>query len=662
MPLQSSISKMGREVEAINISKAATTTNLFYLFFHGGKAAVIPFLTLFFRLIGLSALEAGGLIAAKTITGLIWAPLWARCATAYSRHRLVLTFSLFMMMVTYLSFPALYTQLAKPEHCWKVSDNGTVSMTPPMEQVGSAVTPAPSFAPPTTTPPTTAAEQTHSTSPPTAAPPELQTQTPAPTEKNEEPDDQESSETPPLETEVEETATIPSAAGVTPGEEIKSVPPSSSSEEFSEDFLDQTRALLKRMNLTPEDLVNMHDLGLTPEQLKGLSEILQKEEGGSSLPQMRKRSVSARREVHHLVKRAWTVEDVKEKLRSIQSTLQKDRVLLFLVLLAILVGGEIFASPVEKVADDSWFDFLNRIDDLERYGQQRFWGSIAFVLIPIVVTVAVDHTPCFLPYHIHHYLIHFYIFAVLLAAALIVSCWYPVPPPANGKYNSKICKGLRIICCDGRGFLFTLTLLITGMVYAASHNFLFWRIQNLGGSETTMGLCVAIGSFAEIPMLLFSGKFVKKLGNCWAVSLSLMILTLRVLYYAYVPNAWAILPVELAHGITHTALWFAILSYDDFNIGAAIDRSLRSILSSFYFGFGFSVGSIVAGYVFDTYGDSALFLGCSVVTGGWCILFSVVQKCLPKKEKVRYIKLLRSDSDNSEDEDDDWLEMALKDH
>ena len=347
-----------------------------------------------------------------------------------------------------------------------------------------------------------------------------------------------------------------------------------------------------------------------------------------------------------------------------QTTLQSDRVLLFLVLLVIVVGGEVFSAPVEKVADDSWFEFLNRIDDLERYGQQRFWGSLAFVIIPIIVTVTVDNTPCFLPYHVHHQLLHFYIFVVFVAAALFVSCWFPTPPPTtNGKYGSKVFKSLKIICCDGRGFLFGFTLLLTGAVYAAYHNFLFWRIQDLGGSETVMGLCVSIGAFAEIPMLILSTRFVKSVGNSWAVSISLLVLALRVLYYAYIPAPYAILPMELTHGITHTALWFAILTYEDFNVGSSLDRSLRSVLSSFYFGFGFAGGSIASGYIFDTYGATNLFVGCSIITGGWCLLFSFIQKCIPRKEKVRYIKLLRSDSDQSDDdEDDDWLEMALKDN
>ena len=354
---------------------------------------------------------------------------------------------------------------------------------------------------------------------------------------------------------------------------------------------------------------------------------------------------------------------VSDSLESIKSSLREDKLLLFLVILAVIVGGEIFSSPVEKVADDSWFDFLNRIDDLERYGQQRFWGSVAFVLVPITVTVAVNNTPCFLPYNIHHFLLHFYVFTICMCGALMVSCCYPVPPPTTGHSSSKICKSLSLAFCDCRGFFFSVTLLLTGMVYASYHNFLFWRIQDLGGSELVMGFCVSLSAFGEIPMLIFSNLLVKRLGHSWMVSLCLLILAVRLLGYAFIPVAWAVAPVELTHGFTHTALWFAVLSHEDFNSAGSLDRSLRTVLSSLYFGIGFAVGSIFSGFIYYVYGSNELFWGLSAVIGIWMILFSLVQRCLPKKEKIRYIKLLRnSDSDNSDEDDDDWLEMALKEH
>ncbi|GFO23406.1 major facilitator superfamily domain-containing protein 6-like protein b [Plakobranchus ocellatus] len=623
---------MAQGMETVNISKAATTTNLFYLFFHGGKAAIVPFLTLFFRLVGLSPLEAGLIIAAKTLTGLIWAPLWARCATAYSRHRFILMFSLFMMMLTYLSMPALYTQVWKPEHCQSRTRShndsavGVNGLDPWVEHLLHSDGSSP--APTTSTPEAT---HTGSTKPPViSAFPENITQE-------------------------NHTAASMNSSQPTP----------SNSSTKKEELYDLLGQVLKNVdlhspNLTAEmlyqELEEKAPGNFTMEEAESMFQTIHKHE-------IQKRSVSddeakPRNQFNAELKKFGN--RVSENLESFHSNLQKDKLLLFLVILAVIVGGEIFSSPVEKVADDSWFDFLNRIDDLERYGQQRFWGSVAFVLVPIAVTVAVVNTPCFLPYNIHHFLLHFYVFTVCMCGALVVACCYPVPPPSSSRSPSKICKSLRLALCDCRGFFLSVTLLLTGMVYASYHNFLFWRIEDLGGSELVMGFCASLTAFGEIPMLIFSNLLVKRFGHSWMVSLCLLILALRLLYYAFIPFAWAIAPVELTHGVTHTALWFAVLSHDDFNSAGSLDRSLRTVLSSLYFGLGFSAGSVISGFIYYVYGSAQLFWGCSALIGGWLILFSLVQLCLPKKEKIRYIKLLRSDSDNSDEDDDDWLEMALK--
>ncbi|RUS79839.1 hypothetical protein EGW08_012403, partial [Elysia chlorotica] len=579
----------------VNISKAATTTNLFYLFFHGGKAAIVPFLTLFFRLVGLNPLEAGLIIAAKTLTGLIWAPLWARCASAYSRHRFVLMFSLFMMMLTYLSLPVLYTQVSRLEDCQpnnllrNDSGVGVDGIEPWMNKLLHPENKDKVIG------------QSETTTPASAKP---------------------SGKT-----------TIP-----LPG----NIPTGNFSSSENSTLLNET-SMIQNFTLfspsTPPEVTTTEDGDLSVD----MDEEEPKNQFNAEIRKFGNK--------------------VSESLESIKSSLREDKLLLFLVILAVIVGGEIFCSPVEKVADDSWFDFLNRIDDLERYGQQRFWGSVAFVLVPITVTVAVNNTPCFLPYNIHHFLLHFYVFVVCMCGALMVACCYPVPPPSTGHSSSKICKSLTLAFCDCRGFFFSVTLLLTGMVYASYHNFLFWRIQDLGGSELIMGFCVSLSAFGEIPMLIFSNLLVKRLGHSWMVSLCLLILAVRLLGYAFIPMAWAIAPVELTHGFTHTALWFAVLSHEDFNSAGSLDRSLRTVLSSLYFGIGFASGSIFSGFIYYVYGSTQLFWGLSAVIGIWMILFSLVQRCLPKKEKIRYIKLLRnSDSDNSDEDDDDWLEMALKEH
>uniref|UniRef100_A0A2C9LW78 Major facilitator superfamily associated domain-containing protein n=1 Tax=Biomphalaria glabrata TaxID=6526 RepID=A0A2C9LW78_BIOGL len=644
---------MAHGLETINISKASTLTNLFYLFFHGGKAAIMPFLTLFFRLIGLNAFEVGIIIAAKTVTGLIWAPLWSRCATAYNRHRSVIMFSLFMLVATYLSLPALYTQISKPEHCLpqRVTDNASLKQpeyTTDLQSIAS-----------------TQKTDVLMTTSATTKSPVLENVT-----------------TLIIDSTSTGSSVFFNTTGVfnltnsseaemdkSPRAVTELILASTTANDLSV-FLKRYPSILSHLNLTAEDFKEfnfsytdlLEFLNIRANYSSDLSED-ELQELGQETPS-EATSDETIEAIHKRLKRNdWTdLELLKEKFHTIRSSLQTDKLLLFLVILAIVVVGEIFASPVEKLADDSWFDFLNRIDDLERYGQQRFWGSIAFVFVPVIVTVAVDYSPCFLFDQVHHFLIHFFIFAVLMFSAWLVACCYPSPPPANGRNSSKLCKGLNLVCCDGRGFLFSFTLLFTGLVYASYHNFLFWRIQDLGGRETVMGLCVSIAAFAEIPMLILSSHLVKRLGPIWLVSLSLLVLSLRVLFYAFNTEPWAFLPAELSHGLTHTSMWFAILSYEDFNLGLSIDRSLRTILSSFYFGIGFSSGSLISGFIFHSYGSSFLFWSSSALIGGWCILFTLIQKCLPKKQNVKYIKLLKSESDNSDDEEEDWLEMALKDH
>ncbi|KAH9513114.1 hypothetical protein Btru_035890 [Bulinus truncatus] len=618
---------MARGVETINIAKASTLTNLFYLFSHGGKAAVMPFLTLFFKLLGLNAIDVGIIIAAKTLTGMIWAPIWSRCATAYNRHRPVMMFSLFLMIATYLSFVALYTQISKPEHCLSIAAVNTSFKGPEYSSTLSSLS--------------TLNYTLSFTSPAHAD---------------------------------------STTDGVTTAE-----PHSSSSALLSTLSVYENQTIFNKtnsLNLTDRDIYFiLHDqLNMSSEEIRDLNSTYSllranystdRDEEQLDLKNVLKQLMRSRHDVEESSRESkkrhkrneWTDLDLlKEKLYTIRSSLQNDKLLLFLVILAIIVVGEIFSSPVEKLADDSWFDFLNRIDDLERYGQQRFWGSIAFIFVPVIVTVAVDYSPCFITGQLHHFLIHFFLFAVLMFSAWLVSCCYPAPPPANRKHSSKIFKGLHIICCDGRGFLFSVTLLLMGMVYASYYNFLFWKIEDLGGKETVMGLCVTTASFAELPMLVISSHLVKRLGSAWVVSLCMVVLSLRLLSYAFISEPWTFLPVELSHGITHTTMWFAVLTYEDFNSGSSVDRSLRTILSSFYFGVGFSSGSLISGFVYHWYGSRILFWSGSALIGGWCVLFCILQKCLPKKQSVKYVKLLKSESDNSDDEEEDWLEMALKGH
>lgn len=670
----------------VNIFKASSVCNSFYVFLSAAKAALLPFLTLFFRLVGLTAFDTGVIMAAKTLTGFVWAPLWARCAVAYNKRRLVLVFSLFMMSIMYLSFIAVYYKVGKLDACMVSSpaDGNLGGNSTGMPLGGPAVEHGAEGSMNSTAGPVTAsgeesnnpgnmASESGEGSADTVTGVNTSSQTANNTDisgsGNAQGSPEESADVNQVQAEgkaptsnpeqVQQSTPLsehPGNHGTTGDNENKLNPTEAKRmlEEMENSLGSNSLESLNSMSVEQlEEFARTYfpEMNLTAEDIRLLKEIYMESKSGEG----GKHPSRHARNLNFVF-----LNKLKASVGSLTATLEEQKLLLFIVVLLIVVFGEFFSSPVEKIADDAWYDFLERIDDMEKYGRQRYWGSFAFAIIPIIVGITVDFTPCPLLLHLHHFLIHFYAFGVFMAITIGIAFYFPMPPPVKQKYVSKVGKGLRLICCDCRGFLFVWTLLLAGMLYASFNNFLFWHLQDLGSQEVTMGLCVSIGAFAETPMLVFSGKLVRKLGNGGVVALSLFVLSLRLLYYGFLWTPWAVLPAEITNAFTHTALWYAVLSYDEFNQGSAMDRSVRSILSSFYFGLGFSVGSLLSGFVFQVYGAQVLYWAASVISVSWCIVYSVFQCCLPKKEKVRYIKLLRKEEDDSSEGEDDWLEMALK--
>lgn len=53
----------------------------------------------------------------------------------------------------------------------------------------------------------------------------------------------------------------------------------------------------------------------------------------------------------------------------------------------------------------------------------------------------------------------------------------------------------------------------TGTAWGYIESFLFWLIQDLGGSRSLMGITVTVGGIAGIPLLALSGPIILKIGH-----------------------------------------------------------------------------------------------------------------------------------------------------
>lgn len=666
--------------EPVNLVRSIFFCNIFNFLLSASKACLIPFLAIYLKKLGLSATQTGIIIGAKTLVGLVFAPLWSKCAVRCGRRRCVLMFSLFVMAATYLSLTAVPSmdQYAFAAECAKPNNNYNVSHLADglPSQVETTVKPALTSKPvnqsasasnivPTTTA-ISKVSNTESKENKTGAKPgvtlitaklsSVVTTTTSATTRTKQP--------------------LPT---VKPTIIKPTVPYNSKIEEVLKNLLIAVGMPEKQLSgLSQEELEELvNELLTTPTGQKLIADAIdimspEDKETLAGLNSRRKRDVDEREtdtdrensdqeseSTWSMVKTSF-LKQFKDFLNHIKDTQHQ----MFIVVLVILMVGESLCCPIEKIADDGWYEFLESIDDLEKYGMHRIWSTFAYILIPFLVTLIIDNTNCLFGLSIHPFMLHFYLFSAFLGLTFLLAFCYPMVTTEKYKYATKVVKGIKVVCFNLRSLMFVVTLLITGMVYASYFNFLFWMLIDMGSKEFPLGVCLTVAALAEIPMLLFNEKLIRKINNGGVVCLSVLFLSARCLYYSYLPTPWAVLPAELTHAFTHTALWWAILSSQSYNTSAALSRSIRSILSTIYFGFGFAFGSFVSGVVYDVYGSAILFQAGAVLSIAWFPFLAIGMRCCTEKDRshVKYTRLLNSDdASDSDSMEDDWLEQALKD-
>lgn len=629
------------------------------------KACLLPFLTLYLKKLGLSATQTGLVIGAKTFVGLLFAPLWSRCAVRSGRRRFMLMFSLFAMGATYLSITAVPS----------MDDTAFASKCTNLKPVNVINSHASGQSVLTTTTTSTLKTVTHLAENGTLSDIDSSSSGNLTLDNGDEgplvgvtsPSSGSQTET----SKTKLTTRSKSMKTPTPGHEepdnkkVKNtlreilVSAGMREEEVANLNIDEMSAIINNLMSSENgryllSVAVQHLSDEARETLQSLSTRTKRDTADSDDGKMDENSGSV---LSRLSNKLWRkLSDFRKEVKNAENHM-------FIVLIVILTVGEALSSPIEKIADDGWFEFLESIDDIEKYGMQRIWSSFAYMLLPLIVTLVVDNTTCLFGQQVHPFMFHFVIFGFLLILTFLFAFCYPMASSDKYKYASKVAKGMNIICCNFRSLMFVITLLITGAVYSSYYNFLFWFLDDMGSGEITMGMCLTLAALAEIPMLLFNDKIIRKIGNGGIVALSLLFLSARCLYYSFLTTPWAVLPAELSHAFTHTALWWGILSSPSFNTSPALSRSIRSILSTVYFGMGFALGSALSGVIYDEYGVKTLFQAGAVIAIAWFPVLSIGVRCCRERDEsqAKYKRLLTSDDASGTDSEDDWLDQALKD-
>ncbi|KAM7069239.1 major facilitator superfamily domain-containing protein 6-like [Molossus nigricans] len=334
----------------------------------------------------------------------------------------------------------------------------------------------------------------------------------------------------------------------------------------------------------------------------------------------------------------------------------------FIPCLVSLVFWELLTAPLEQVADDSLFEYLDFVDATDRYRNLWIWKLLGTSVGVCGIAALVEQLACFLKTSGPWGVVHFYGYSLVSTLALLVSIVFPVPICRRQEPSYKTVKALSLVEGDPRLILLAFTVFLIGAATSTVQNFLFWHMEDHGSSELVMGFSIALGLLGEILLHPFKTTLLRKLSRAGTVGLGLGCLSGQLLYYSFLWSWWSVLPVQILSAVSNGALWWAVgVSVEDL-APAGMERPLSAMFRSHFYVGGASLGSFVGGFMVRHFSLAVLYRASCVVVLLWLALFLSVQPRLPRERKISYSKLLvveASDtSDSEQGSERDWIVKA----
>ncbi|KRY00766.1 Major facilitator superfamily domain-containing protein 6 [Trichinella pseudospiralis] len=250
----------------------------------------------------------------------------------------------------------------------------------------------------------------------------------------------------------------------------------------------------------------------------------------------------------------------------------------FLLLLITIIIGEFFSAPAITLADACTLNLLG--DHPELYGRQRMFGSLGWGLAMFIIGIALDYSlvfpshPCGLNIQEKNYTLCFAAFSVLMSCAFLVATQLKfsdfgedskkvaqrIMDSQIGNVDPLVAEQARIEAPEaqevspGHKWLnvmktfatphYSAFLFVTwwmgfgvGLVFC----FLFWHLQDIGGSPSLYGLASVINHVSEIGAYFFSFRLINRIGHTKVLYVGLIANVARFLYISWLRDpCWSI--------------------------------------------------------------------------------------------------------------------------
>lgn len=314
----------------------------------------------------------------------------------------------------------------------------------------------------------------------------------------------------------------------------------------------------------------------------------------------------------------------------------KDNQSIFATLLVIVFLGEFIAAPAPMLTDSGTLGILSGRE--HQYGRQRLFGSVGWGIGSLLSgAVVTAFNSC--PYEDSiNYVACFYVFAGAMILDFFVGLFFNfVPAPSKqdvSNMENEFLRGLKIFYNLKNG-AFICTLLFLGFSHSLQLSFLFWFLQDIGGTPILFTLIVAVNCLSEVVMFFLATYFVQKIGHDAVLYTGLACYGLRFLLYSYLNEPWWVLPLEALQGFTYGGVWTASVAYVGPQPGSG--ATIQGIIHGVYWGLGMAVGGVIGGLMVHSIGARLTFRLEAALSFAILVLFFAINNFHQKNSQYSQI-------------------------
>ncbi|CAD6197399.1 unnamed protein product [Caenorhabditis auriculariae] len=342
----------------------------------------------------------------------------------------------------------------------------------------------------------------------------------------------------------------------------------------------------------------------------------------------------------------------------------------FMLLLILIVLGEFCSSPALALADAATLQAVK--EQPQEFGKIRLFASVGWGLAMFVMGIGLDYSDTFRNHPCpaentteKNYTLCFVISSIFMLAAMLLATKFkfgddvaPTTEVAGLVMDTRESEVSHVVAEKARArqlqadsaensllttvkvmasphlALYLLSVVVMGGGAGLVFSFLFWHLQDLGGSPVLFGILSVTNHASEIVAYFYTFQIINKFGHVKVMYICLGVNVFRFLALSWLDNPWMVLPLQVLQGVCLATVWASASSYISLVAPPHIKSNAQYILQLGYHGLGKGIGSMVGGSVISVIGSRYTF----ALYGLICFLMCVGSFGLNKLFKYEGIK------------------------